>query len=280
MNITEYFGGRSKLFQVILGFIIVLFVGIADYTTGNDISYAIFYLLPISLVGWYVSRWAGVLLCIASAGIWFIADLIAVQSYELPVIPYWNMIVRLGFFLFIVITLSKLKTAFEHEKTLSRTDSLTGVANKRAFYDLASIEIERATRYNRPFSVAYLDIDNFKSINDSLGHSIGDALLQLVATTLKSKLRITDTVARLGGDEFIILLPETKDDSAQKVFQRLRSQLLDAMQKNEWRVTFSIGMAIFISPPDSVEAMITVADEIMYSAKKSGKNMIAQEVIR
>jgi diguanylate cyclase (GGDEF)-like protein len=208
------------------------------------------------------------------------ADLIVGYSHSHPLVPYWNMLMRSGFFLFVVVILSKLKTALEHEKNLSRTDSLTGTANKRAFYELASIEIDRARRYKRPFTAAYIDIDNFKTINDRFGHTIGDCLLQLVATTIRSKTRSTDAVARLGGDEFILLLPETEGESAQKVLHRIQNQLLDAVQKNEWPVTFSIGVATFINPPESVEEMIKKADALMYSAKNSGKNMIKQAVFR
>lgn len=280
MNITEYLDKQPKSLLIVLAFVLVILVGIADYAIGREISYSLFYLLPITLVSWHVSRNAGVLLCIVSSEAWFMADYLAGHSYSHPVIPYWNMSMRLGFFLVVAVILSRLRIAFELEKTLSRTDPLTGVANKRAFYDLASIEIDRARRYKHPFTAAYIDIDNFKTINDRFGHSIGDTLLQLVAITIKNKIRATDTIVRLGGDEFIVLLPETGDEPAYKALYRLRNQLLDVMHKNEWHVTFSIGVATFISPPDSVEEMIKKADNLMYSAKNSGKNIIKQEVFR
>jgi GGDEF domain-containing protein len=110
----------------------------------------------------------------------------------------------------VVYLLTEYKDRAEREEILARTDPLTEVANSRYLYTLAEMEIERLSRYEHPFTVAYMDIDNFKEINDRFGRRAGDELLCLVASTMQNNLRITDTVARLGGDEFIILLPETK----------------------------------------------------------------------
>ncbi|MBI1928984.1 GGDEF domain-containing protein [Candidatus Poribacteria bacterium] len=163
---------------------------------------------------------------------------------------------------------------------MSRTDALTQVANRRLFYHLADMEISRARRNASPFTMAYLDLDNFKLMNDRFGHRIGDTLLCLVASTIQKNLRRSDTVARLGGDEFAILLPETGREAADEVLDRLRKLLLDLMSEKGWPVTLSVGAMTFIHPPDSVDEMIRSADDLMYSVKQSSKNMIQYGVFR
>src|SRR6185312_6159583 len=105
---------------------------------------------------------------------------------------------------------------------LARIDALTGVANGRTFYDLARVELCRFQRTGRPFTVAYLDLDNFKQVNDRLGHPAGDDLLRRVAQVLRDNTRVLDVPARLGGDEFALLLPETDAEDALPVLSKLR----------------------------------------------------------
>jgi diguanylate cyclase (GGDEF)-like protein len=185
----------------------------------------------------------------------------------------------LGFFLLVNYTVSSLKTSLERERDMARTDYLTRVANSRYFSEVASQEIKRAGRYQHPFTVAYLDIDDFKQVNDRWGHSTGDELLGLVAHTIRNNIRSTDAVARLGGDEFALLLPETGYDAAAVVVQKVYLSLLAAMGGKAWPVTFSIGVVTFRTPPDSVDGMLKVADAFMYSVKHSGKNRIKHREI-
>ncbi len=181
-------------------------------------------------------------------------------------------------FLCIIRMLALLRTSRDRETSLTMIDNVTGVTNRKAFYNLAALEIDRSRRYKHPFTVAYLDIDNFKLVNYRSGLTIGDSLLHSVGETIRSHIRDVDLVSRLGGDEFAILLPETGAEPSQIVISRLRSQLLDAMKKNDWSVTFSFGVVTFVNPPDSVEEMIKKASVLMYSAKNSGANVIDQEI--
>lgn len=123
-----------------------------------------------------------------------------------------------------------------------------------------------------------MDIDNLKLVNYRFGYAAGDSLLQLVAQTIKNNTRLIDVVSRVGGDEFVLLLPETGAEAAQVVLSRLRSRLLELMQKNDWAVTFSFGVVTFINAPESAEEMIKKVSGLMYSAKDAGANMIEQEV--
>lgn len=279
MNLKRFLGKQSNPFILIIGFVLVLIIGVIDFTTGTEISISVFYLLPIYLVTWFSCRWFGVLIAFASAIVWLIADLLSGHIYSHPLIPYWNMAVRLFFFLTLYL-LVRLNKKLHLEEQLSRTDALTQVANRRLFYHLADMEISRARRNASPFTMAYLDLDNFKLMNDRFGHRIGDTLLCLVASTIQKNLRRSDTVARLGGDEFAILLPETGREAADEVLDRLRKLLLDLMSEKGWPVTLSVGAMTFIHPPDSVDEMIRSADDLMYSVKQSSKNMIQYGVFR
>jgi diguanylate cyclase (GGDEF)-like protein len=278
MNVKEYLNKHSKWHLITLGFAIVVLVGVIDHITGPELFVSIFYLLPIFLVTWFTERWMGVTISIVSAITWLITDFTAGHAYSYPAIPYWNMIVRLGTFLIMTLILSALKKALEHEKELARTDPLTGVANRRYFITLADMEINRARRYKHSFTVVYIDLDNFKTVNDHFGHSTGDALLRSVAHTIRNNIRATDIVGRLGGDEFAILLPETGPEPAEVITHKVQKVNLDVMQKNEWPVTFSIGVVTFVSPPSTVDEMLKISDGVMYAAKKTNKNAIKYEI--
>ena len=273
------FSELSKPFLITLGFVLIAFVWLIRYLMGSEWAVSLFYLFPICMVTWFVGRHAGVVLSIVSAASWLVADLIVIDTFSHSLIPYLNETFRLVVFLIVIFTLSMLKNALKRQKELARTDSLTGIANRRAFMESANVELGRARRFKNPFSVAYMDLDNFKIINDRFGHSAGDAFLRSVAQTLKNNTRIIDVVARLGGDEFILLLPETGADSASEVMSKLRAKLLDLAQRNGPPVTFSIGAITFNTPPSSVDEMVQKSDYLMYSAKQNGKNMINYQVV-
>jgi diguanylate cyclase (GGDEF) domain len=270
---------HSKPSLLILGFTFIGLLGAVDYLTGFELSLGVFYLLPIALVAWFVSNRAGLVASVVSAITWFLADKLAGETLSHPLIAYWNAISRLCFFVVVALLLTRLKAVLENEKDSARTDHLTGAANVRAFYEITEDEITRARRYGHPFTVIYMDADNFKAVNDRSGHLIGNALLRRVVDTIKSNLRASDSVARLGGDEFGVLLPETGRESAQIVVRKMQEQLVREMQNQGWPVTFSIGVLTCVEPPSTVEELIKLADDSMYEVKSSGKNGIKHEVV-
>jgi diguanylate cyclase (GGDEF)-like protein len=167
-----------------------------------------------------------------------------------------------------------LEQALSREKELARIDFLTQLCNRRAFFELGEVELARLRRHQRAVTMAYIDLDNFKGINDKLGHETGDSLLLAVTQILKSNLRSTDVIARLGGDEFAVLLPETTAEVASALMQKLRGLLNAEMQKQRWAVTFCIGLVTHASPPPSFDRLIQEADELMYNAKRAGKDRV------
>jgi diguanylate cyclase (GGDEF)-like protein len=172
-----------------------------------------------------------------------------------------------------------LKIALDRQKDLARIDPLTSIANSRAFYETANMEFQKSRRHEFPISVLYMDLDNFKEVNDTLGHSTGDTVLKLTANTIIKNIRTIDIAARLGGDEFGILLTQTGAKSAFIVANKLKEMMHNVMRKNNWPVTLSIGIVTFLKAPDSVDEMMKKADLLMYSAKFDGKNNIKQSVI-
>src|SRR4030043_139269 len=275
--ITEYPYKLHRSVLITIAFVIVGSVGILNHLTGPDLSIWILYLIPIFLVTWFSERWIGILISSVSASTWLIAAFTSGATYMDQAIPYCNYTARLCSFVILSALLSALKKAMEKEKEASRIDFLTRVGNSRYFIELANMEINRAHRYEHPLTVVYIDLDNFKAINDRFGHSRGDNLLRLVADTIKNNIRLTDTVVRMGGDEFAILLPETGPELAEAITRKIQKINLELMQKNGWPVTFSIGVVTFISPPSTVDEILKRSDNLMYSAKNNGKNTIKYE---
>ena len=262
---------------LLLGSLMIAFLGITDYLTGAELSFSIFYLIPISGVTLLAGRGYGIAAALFSAGVWLAADLLGGSDYSHWLTPYWNSAVRTGYFLLHAFLLHGLTESIRTQKALSRTDPLTGTSNWRYFQECSVQEIQRAHRSKKPLTIAYIDLDNFKSVNDMQGHDAGDEVLRVFVRTAESDMRPADRLARIGGDEFAVLLPETDFAGADRVLGRIRDSLMEQMQLYEWPVTLSIGAVTFVAPPTSVETMINKADNLMYSVKKSGKNSIRHE---
>jgi len=273
-KLLQWIDKRSKFSIISSAVILIILIGCIDYITGYELSFSMFYLFPILFAAWYASKRTGILLSFFAAFVWMIADIQITVHYSNFLLPYWNAFNRLIFFVISAFILSTLRTVLENEKKLAETDYLTDISNSRSFYQAAEYEIERQRRYKHPFTVVYMDIDNFKKINDRFGHATGDNLLRTAALVIRNNIRAVDIAARIAGDEFVILLPETAKPAASLVIEKLRKNLLAAMQKNEWSATFSFGVVTFTDPPVSVNKMIQKADQLMYAAKHAGKDSI------
>ena len=274
MTILERLGQRSKSFLIILGLLLVVLQSVINYLTGPDIAFYIFYLLPISLVAWHVGRRAAVFVSLAGAAGYLFTERTTGHFDGRPGILYFNVLAQLAAFLFVTYIVSALRRSHNHQRELARTDDLTGVINRRSFFEASQHEINRARRHRHPFTVAYMDVDDFKLINDNYGHSIGDTVLRSVSRTIKNNIREIDVVARLGGDEFVILMPETGEAAAQVVVGRVHESIMSTMRDYGWPITFSIGVVTWTTPPRTVDIMIKQADEAMYEVKNGGKNRV------
>jgi diguanylate cyclase (GGDEF)-like protein len=267
--------GRRVLYACILTTILsAIWV---HYKLGLHYHIYMFFLLPIIIVSWYGGRKAGNLFSLLSIAGWLVVDLGILHDD-----PFWaefiNNIFRFSVLMIVVQIASRLRIALDREHDMARRDTLTGLPNRRAFYELGEVEAERSRRYSRPFTALFIDLDNFKTVNDTQGHDEGDSLLKTVAEILHSRLRTTDICGRLGGDEFAVLLPETGEEAGATFATELRSRLMESMEKHGWPVTFSIGVATFHTTPETLDELIAKADALMYLVKQGGKNAIRQEV--
>ncbi len=209
-----------------------------------------------------------------------IAESMAGEVYAARWYIAWNFAVRAGTFGIVGYLMRRLRISLEHERELARVDPLTGVLNPRAFNQMAAVEITRTARNGEALTVAFLDLDGFKAVNDDLGHQAGDEVLRRVGQMLVRTTRPTDIVGRLGGDEFALILPGTDERQARATLARVRSGVAGAAEAGGHRVTASVGATTFYEAPDTVDELLWAADQLMYVVKRSGKDALRQRVLR
>lgn len=264
----------SLLVIALLAVFLILAIGAIDIVSGAELASSAFYLAPIALATWFGGRRLGLIITFLSAAMWITADIAAGNTYANLFVPVWNTAVRLFLFLIFTLLIAWLHDDREKLSSMARTDVLTGIANSRSIHEQTAAELDRARRYGRPLTVVYIDIDNFKEVNDTLGHPVGDRLLVTVAQFLSGNIRSTDSIGRLGGDEFLVIIPEISPEVAKSLIQRIHKQLNTLMDEKDWPVSFSMGVFTFISEQISVDDIITRADQLMYQAKEQGKDRI------
>jgi diguanylate cyclase (GGDEF)-like protein len=186
----------------------------------------------------------------------------------------WNTLIRFGFFSVVTILLAELRNALEEERVLANTDPLTGTLNRRSFNEIVEKRMILAEVNRQPYTMVYIDLDNFKAVNDMVGHATGDLVLKTVVDTIQAQIRNTDYLARLGGDEFAIMLTDIDQENAKFIVERFQLALLEEMKLNDWGVTFSIGVLTVLSLPESVDKLIRETDALMYEVKRKGRNAI------
>lgn len=266
--------GQSPIFWTITGLLLVGFLGWVDFATGYEISFSLFYLLPIAMVTWYTNRRSGLVISAMSALTWLLAESAAGRDYSNPIFIIWNALIRFGFFVIVNTLISEVRRAQDSLRDSARTDFVSGAVNARHFQDLVQLEIDRVHRYRQPFTIAYIDLDDFKGINNELGHRRGDEIIRWVAAELKTVLRSTDIVARLGGDEYALLLPAAGQDEGRAAASKVHGELTERIRQQKWPLTLSIGAVIFLAAPESPDVAIQMADDLMYMVKNSTKNDI------
>jgi len=254
---------------VLVVVILFLLVAAIDKATGSELSISLFYIIPVALVSFRWRGAAGQLAAVIAALAWLAIDLGSGTTYSNPLIPFWNATARFGFFSLFSFVLDRLQGAVERQTSLALTDSLTGLPNRRAFEELARRELARADRTGSPLALALIDIDNFKLINDQLGHAGGDLVLHRFAATTCRILRSADVAARVGGDEFALILPGVDAPSAAAALERLRRGLV---HEPDGPIGCSIGVAL-VAGGELADAL-RYADQALYVAKASGKGAI------
>lgn len=204
---------------------------------------------------------------------------------DAPFVEPETQVVRIGLLLGMAAIGVIVNRRMQIPHVLSANDSLTGLLNRHAFDDRWNSEVARARRYGRPISIAVLDIDYFKQFNDRHGHGGGDTALELVASTLRSRVRATDFVGRMGGEEFVVALPETGSSAAVALVEGLRKAVAETMvvmpgNRAPASVTISAGVASWPEHGEEITRLMERADDRMYEAKLDGRNRVKGPVLQ
>jgi diguanylate cyclase (GGDEF)-like protein len=190
-----------------------------------------------------------------------------------------GQLIRLVVAVWMVAWIARLRERLAQAHRLARLDSLTGLPNRQALVEALDAELSRTRRFGRPFTVALLDCDGFKGINDRGGHLAGDEVLRRIGFALRQQTRRYDCVGRLGGDEFLLVLSEVDRDDAALIAERLRAALRHFVEREYPSLTFSLGVVTFRSADLHWEECIRRADDAMYAAKRQGPDQTRFEVI-
>jgi diguanylate cyclase (GGDEF)-like protein len=263
----------SRGVALALGTCMLLGAAIVDYATTAEISLSAFYLFAILTVTWNCGvTWGTVFAAIALA-FQIALGLLQGHPYSSNVYFFYAQGNVLFEYSVAVFLTTQLRRLFERERHTARVDMLTGVRNRQGFHEVLESEIERHARKGASFCLAYIDVDDFKGVNDRYGHAEGDRLLEAVGHVTAKSIRRSDTVGRLGGDEFAVLFPDTNQAEALAIEYKLRAALTTITQPRPWwSVSFSVGIATFVSMPRSADAAMAYVDQLMYRAKRAGKS--------
>lgn len=238
----------------------------------------VLYIIPVLLVTWTEGLLWGIVFGLASITL---REAVAWDQMPAETLIYWRIGNALAYVAVVAVAmagLQKLRTSQAELARLVTQDVLTNVLNARAFADRLGQELERNRRYPRPLALMYMDLDDFKVINDTHGHQTGDAVLRLVADAMRTSVRTSDVVGRMGGDEFAVLMPETDAQLADAAAKRLVASLRNVFQGTP-NVTASIGVVACTATEASTDDLLRRADQAMYDAKKAGKDRVVQVAV-
>jgi diguanylate cyclase (GGDEF)-like protein len=246
--------------------------------TQPEFRLGILYVVPVLLVAWHDGFGWGALFAVATAGLRFLVGIDQMPP-ETPLIARLvNELAYLAVVGVAITGLSQLRRTQVQLQLLATHDPLTNVLNARAFSNEVSQELWRNRRYGRPLALIYLDLDDFKAVNDAHGHATGDAVLRLVADATRTAVRQADIVGRLGGDEFGVLMPETDGMVAHAAATRLASSIRTVFRGTP-SVTASIGVVSVTGTEAGTDELLQKADQAMYQAKRAGKDRVVQVAI-
>ncbi|MDQ9020860.1 GGDEF domain-containing protein [Acinetobacter sichuanensis] len=262
----------NTLARRVIILLMILIWGWIDIATGYEYSFAVFYLIPVSIAAWFDNKRVTIFTIIAAGITWLYADFVSGHHYSNIIIPYWNAVVRLGFFSVVAFLVMKVRENLAAMTLMAMKDSLTLLNNARAF----GVQYHELRLYKNKsgykIAIALIDLDGFKAVNDQYGHSKGDDILVEFAEILKAVARPDDVIARLGGDEFVMILKDIHQQSAEIFEQKLRTAFLASTLKQRYGVDFSMGIRIFEQLPENLDVATHQADQLMYQSKAQGKS--------
>jgi diguanylate cyclase (GGDEF)-like protein len=261
---------------LIVGLMLVTACRLGD-STGRLTLPATWLLVALFVVaGWSYPRLIALGATLGTLFVWSWIEADAAANWA-PLLPGQG--VRFVVALWLVSWTSRLRQRLAQAEQLGRLDSLTGLPNRQALVEALDAELSRTRRFGRPFTVALLDCDGFKGINDRGGHLAGDEVLRRIGIALRQHTRRYDCVGRLGGDEFLLVLSEVDRESAALIVERLRAALRHFVEREYPMLTFSLGVVTFRTANFDWEECVQQADDAMYAAKRQGPDQTRFEVV-
>jgi diguanylate cyclase (GGDEF)-like protein len=262
--------GATRRHPLLTALLVTVLVVPLDYVSGTDLRLFPLYFIPLSLVAGSHSTRQALATAVALAGVW------AASNYNPanPTVYVGNIASQLAAFVVVALLVNSHKSRADVQQQLASTDPLTGLLNSRAFFAAANRELAVQRRKLYPLTMAYLDVDDFKQINTTLGHMGADGVLRDTAQAMRRSLRQTDLIGRVGGDEFAILLPDTAAEPAFATLERLRLAVLHINEGRNTKITVSLGAVVFEQAAESVNTMLEVSDRLMYEVKGKSKDRV------
>lgn len=270
----DFFNSASRRNRIIVwgvGLFVVALLWILRVVTDAEFAFFSVAIIPLLAVTWVGGLKHGLWFSGIVAAMWAASDLLTDRQFSAEWIPALNALIRLAVYGLVAFLTSKVLVLLSRERELAIHDPLTGLMNRRALFEVGEAEADRHRRYGHTLAVAFLDLDNFKKLNDSQGHEAGDKALEAVALALSRTVRKTDRVARFGGDEFAVLLPEINYDNAVDAGAKFASAINLTLEKFS-PVSVSVGVAWFDDAGIGFPAMLKAADDLMYAIKQEGKH--------
>ena len=257
----------------------LILVGIVYWLNGHtppDARVGILYMVPVLLATWHDGLAWGIGFALATGVLRYVTGLDQMPHDASVAIRIAS---EAGYLIVLAVAMAGLEQFQRTRRELERLatqDELTGALNARAFAERLAQELDRNRRYSRPLALLYVDLDDFKAVNDRHGHQTGDAVLRLVADATRRAVRQADIVGRLGGDEFAVLMPETEGGVAEAAATRLASGIRTVFRGTP-SVTASIGLVSTVNAATTgAEDLLRRADQAMYEAKRGGKDRVVQ----
>lgn len=268
---------EQRIFWAIACIVLLALIAFLDVALGGHVNLFILQIIPIAIATWMIGRVAGIILAVGAPLLVLPLDLSWATGTPHFIIVI-NELLRIGVLVFVAQGLSHIRRQGEALDRLSMTDPLTSLNNRRSFIKRGMEAVARGRRIPQPLSLVFIDLDNFKQVNDRFGHDTGDTVLQTVANAIRGGLRDTDHAARLGGDEFAIILYSAGAPGARYVTENIRDRIASALAQTEFGVTASIGVATFTATPKDFDTALALADTLMYEVKAGSKNDVAYRV--
>jgi diguanylate cyclase (GGDEF)-like protein len=267
------------LLVTVAGLISIAGLAVLDSLSGPHVGFSVFYALVVMGVTFHAGWVAGAIVAILASGAGLSARLLYHSDDISPLAAAWNLGNELAVFAALVLVTHYGRSLLDKLVSQSRVDPLTGALNTRGVLEAFERERARAARTGSPLSIAFIDLDEMKLVNDRLGHAGGDEMLKTLSSSVLATIRETDVFGRVGGDEFALILPDTDEQRALMAIQRLRAVVNGRTGEEIPYISVSVGVVTFRRDPPGASDALRAADSLMYVAKRAGGNRVAGRVL-